>query len=189
MVQHRPDLFRALILANVLAPDPENDRYRQLLVWAKERGKAKIVRALEGVGPEKQRWSAEDSLAFSKLAISASDDVPDMVYDLMLPALMYDPTLTMGDIRSFNKGMSVSLHALQPEYEQYDYDALGYDYPVPVTFVQGAGDRVSPEGLAREYFDAVRAPRTQFFTVAGVGHLVEFADPERFLSILRTSIE
>ena len=131
MVQRRPDLFRALIGANVLAPDPGNERYQQLLTWAREKQKTKIVRGLEHLGPEKHRWPAKDSLAFSKLAITASTDVPDMVYDLMLPALMYDPTLTMGDIRSLNKGMSVSLQALQPEYRLYDYDHLGQTIRCP----------------------------------------------------------
>ena len=186
MVQRRPDLFRALIGANVLAPDPGNERYQQLLTWAREKQKTKIVRGLEHLGPEKHRWSAKDSLAFSKLAITASTDVPDMVYDLMLPALMYDPTLTMRDIRAFGRGMSVSLRVLQPEYENYDFASLGFDYGVPVTFVQGAGDRISPVGLAQQYFDAIRAPRKQFVTVTGAGHLVEFADPGRFLSTLRT---
>lgn len=189
MVRRRPDLFLALIAANVLAPDPDDERYRQLLAWAQDTGKKKVVRALERVGAGHGRWSPEDSLAFSKLAIAASDDVPDMVHDLMLPALMYDPTLTMRDIRSFEKAMSVSLHALQPEYEDYDYAALGFDYGVPVTFVQGSGDRISPEGLARRYFDTIHAPRKRFLTVTGAGHLVEFVDPAQFLSALRTSIE
>lgn len=189
MVRRRPDLFRALVAANVLAPDPDDERYRQLLRWAQDAGKTRAVRALERVGADHRRWSPEDSLAFSKLAIAASDDVPHMVYDLMLPALMYDPTLTMRDIRSFDTAMSVSLHALQPEYEDYDYASLGFDYGVPVTFVQGAEDRISPPGLARQYLDAIRAPRKQLVTVAGAGHLVEFADPARFLSVLRTSIE
>src|SRR5699024_4539331 len=139
--------------------------------------------------PEKERWSAKGSLAFSKLAITASTDVPVMVYDLMLPASMYDPTLTMGDIRSFDQGSPVSLQAHQPEYELSAYDPLGSDYPLPVPLVQGAGDRVSPEGLTRKYFDSIRAPRKEFFTVADAGHRVEFADTDRFLSVLRPSIE
>jgi len=187
MVRRRPGLFRGFVAANVLAPDPDDERYSQILRWAQDSGRKRTVRALERIGSDHRRWSSADSLAFSKLALAASDDVPDMVYDLMLPALMYEPTLTMRDIRAFDRAMSVSLRVLQPEYEDYDFASLGFDYEVPVTFVQGAGDRISPVGLARKYFDAIRAPRKQFVTVTGAGHLVEFADPGRFLSTLRTS--
>ena len=54
--------------------------------------------------------SAGDSVAVSKAVIRVSRDVPDMVYDIMvydimLPALMYDPTLTMAGIRAIDRGM------------------------------------------------------------------------------------
>lgn len=189
MVRRRPELFGGFIATNVLAPDPHGERYRDLLASAQESNSTKAIRTLERIGPDQHRWSPEDSLAFSKLAIALSQDVPDMVYDLMLPALMYDPTLTMRDIRAFDEAMTTSLQVLQPEYQDYDYAALGHEYAVPVTFVQGAGDRISPAGLARRYFEAISAPQKRFLTIAGAGHLVEFADRAQFLSVLRTSIE
>src|SRR5699024_7868709 len=77
MVKRRPDLFRALIAANVLAPDPDDERYRQLLARVQNAGRKKAVRTLQRIGAEQSRWSPQDSLAFSKLAIAASNDVPD----------------------------------------------------------------------------------------------------------------
>lgn len=187
MVQRRPDLFTTFVAANVLAPDPEHESFRIVHEHAQQRRDRRVLRDLQRIGPDSARWSPEESLRFSKLAIRASVGVPDMVYDLMLPALMYDPELSMSDIRAFDRGMTKSLHALQPEYESFDFDALGYEYPVPVVIVQGAADVISPVSAARHHFQRIQAPKKRFVEVEGAGHLVEFADRARFLSELRTT--
>lgn len=81
--------------------------------------------------------------------------------------------------------MKASLHALQPEYRAFDFDALGYDWALPYVVVQGASDLVSPVTAARSYFDRITAPATHFIEVGGAGHLVEFADRSRFLAEMR----
>ncbi|MEC3914451.1 alpha/beta fold hydrolase [Nocardia sp. CDC160] len=184
MAKRRPELFTAFIAANVLAPDPEHEGFRLVYERADRR---RDRRALQRIGPDSTRWSPEESLRFSKIALRASVGAPDMVYDLMLPALMYDPELSMSDIRAFDRGMTVSLHALQPEYESFDFDGLGYDYAVPVVIVQGAADLLSPPSVARRHFQRVQAPRKRFVEIEGAGHLVEFADRSRFLAELRTT--
>jgi pimeloyl-ACP methyl ester carboxylesterase len=103
-----------------------------------------------------------------------------MVYDLMLPAFMYDPTLSLSDIRAIDRGMTCSLSALQPEYSQFDFDALGWTYDIPYVVVQGAADLLSPVAAARRHWERIVAPDKAFIEVDGAGHLVEFIDVERF---------
>ncbi|KJZ70851.1 hypothetical protein HIM_09765 [Hirsutella minnesotensis 3608] len=187
MVKRRPDLFTTFMAANVLAPDPEHESFRIVHEHAQRRRDRRVLRDLQRIGPDPARWSPEESLRFSKLAIRASVGVPDMVYDLMLPALMYDPGLSMSDIRAFDRGMTKSLYALQPEYESFDFDALGYEYSVPVVIVQGAADVISPASVAGRHFQRIQVPKKRFVEIEGAGHLVEFADRSRFLSELRTT--
>lgn len=185
IARRRPELVSSFVAANVLTNEPGDEGYRLVMDWAERRGDRHAIRDLQRLGPDSHQWSPGDSLTFSKIAIKASEGVPDMVYDLMLPALMYSPDYTMGDIRQLEKGMALALHELQPEYNAYDFDALGWDYEVPVAIVQGEGDLISPVVLARRHFDRMRAPHKQFVTVPGAGHLVEFAARERFLTILK----
>lgn len=184
MAKRRPELFSAYVAANVLTNEAGDDGYKLVVEAAERHGDRRAIRDLQRLSPHSQRWSPEESLAFSKAAITVSEGVPDMVYDLMLPALMYSPDYSMRDIRQLSKAMAHALNELQPEYRDYDFDTLGWDYEIPVTIVQGEGDLISPVVSARRHFHRIHAPRARFVTVPGAGHLVEFAARERFLSIL-----
>jgi pimeloyl-ACP methyl ester carboxylesterase len=185
IARRRPDLFTALVAANLGAADSAHESYR-LAHEAASRGRDRRTLArLNRIGPDPATWSPRDAEAVAKAAIRVSRDVPDMVYDLMLPALMYDPTLTMAGIRAIGRGMRHSLEALQPQYANFDFDALGWDFAIPYVAIHGEGDLVSPLAPARRHIERVRSPRTRFVAVPGAGHLVEFAAPARFLTELR----
>ncbi|MFJ6194979.1 alpha/beta fold hydrolase [Micromonospora sp. NPDC092111] len=184
MAKRRPDLFTAYVAANVYAADSPRESHRLTREAAGLRGDRRTLSRLDRIGPDPARWSPHDAEAVSKAAIRVGQGVPDMVYDLMLPALMYDPTLTMADIRAVDRGIRHSLRALQPEYGRFDFDALGWDFAVPYVAIHGEGDLVSPLGSARRHAGLVRSPWTRFVTVPTVGHLVEFAARDRFLAEL-----
>jgi hypothetical protein len=74
---------------------------------ARTNGARTVIRKLEEIGPDPRAWTADQSQTQSKLAVRMSSDAPNMVYDRMLPALMYDPTLTMQAIRKIDEGMRV----------------------------------------------------------------------------------
>jgi pimeloyl-ACP methyl ester carboxylesterase len=185
MARRRPDLFAAYIAANVFAPTSAAESYRQTLAHARRSGDRRRVGTLESIGADPTKWRPQQTEDVSKFAIKASPGVPDMVYDLMLPALMYAPDLSMSDIRALDRGMKASLKALQPEYSHFDFDALGYDYALPYVIVQGASDLVSPTTAAADYFQRITAPDKDMIEVQGSGHLVEFANRPRFLEIAR----
>jgi pimeloyl-ACP methyl ester carboxylesterase len=184
MAKRRPDLFTAYVAANVYASDSSRDSHRITSEAARLRGDRRTLSRLDRIGPDPAKWSPHDAETVSKAAIRVSRGVPDMVYDLMLPALMYDPTLTMADIRAVDRGMRQSLKALQPEYGTFDFDALGWDFAIPYVAIHGEGDLVSPVESARRHTTHVRSPWTRFVAVPDVGHLVEFAARDRFLTEL-----
>ena len=59
---------------------------------------------------------------------------------------------------------------------------------VPVIFIQGSEDLVTPTALAKRYFDMITAPDKQFVVLAGDGHLAIFRDTDAFLRVLDDSV-
>jgi len=51
-----------------------------------------------------------------------------------------------------------------------DLPAIGTDFAIPIFFVQGEQDLTAVPELAKTYFDSIKAPRKQFYLVAGTGH-------------------
>jgi pimeloyl-ACP methyl ester carboxylesterase len=176
----RPDLFSAFVATNLFAADGDAERWRVTRARAVESGDTRAVAELDAMGPDPHRWTADQAEGLNKRAAMATPDVPNMVYDLILPALLHDPTLSLSDVRAIDRGMRASTAALWPEYSRFDFDALGWAYDIPYVVVQGAADLVSPIAAARRHWDRVTAPDKEFIPVEGAGHLVEFVDVPRF---------
>src|SRR5690625_668693 len=180
MAHNAPELFSALVLTNVLAPDSLACSWVQTTDTARHARNRKAIRKLEQIGPDPRAWTAEQAQMQSKIAVKMSRAVPNMVYDLTLPALMYDPTLSMSDIRKIDQGMRTSLMALYPEYSSFPFAADDRVFEMPVMAVHGEQDLVSPISAAHDYISTLSTPRTTFIGVPEAGHLVEFAEPDKF---------
>jgi len=180
VASRRPDLFSAFVAANLFAADSAAEGWRAVRAHAVASGDVRGVAELDALGPDPREWTPGQAEDVNKRAIKATPEVPDMVYDLILPALMYDPTLSLSDIGAINRGMQRSLATLQPEYSRFDFDALGWAYEIPYVVVHGAADLISPVVAARRHWERIVAPDKAFIEVEGAGHLVEFVDVERF---------
>jgi pimeloyl-ACP methyl ester carboxylesterase len=51
-----------------------------------------------------------------------------------------------------------------------DLPSLGTDFKIPIYIVQGQDDLTALPGLAKAYFDSIKAPRKEFYLVQGTGH-------------------
>jgi pimeloyl-ACP methyl ester carboxylesterase len=183
MAARRPDLFHAYVGANQNSPHGDRESYRLTRDRALARRDHRGLRLLDAMGPEPGRWTAEQFQSLAKLAIRLGDDVPDMVHDLMLPALMFSPDYTMRDLKNLRSGMGLSLSALFAELVSVDLTHLG-EIPIPVSFVMGEGDIITPVSSARHFLTQLRAPAKHLTTVPRAGHLVEFSHPRETLTHL-----
>lgn len=179
MARNAPHLFSSLVLANVLGPDSAARSWALSMNAARRRGS---IRKLERVGQDPRAWTAEQSQIQSKIAVQMSKGAPNMVYDLMLPALMYDPTLSMSDIRKIDQGMKLSLTALYPDYSSFAFKSTDRVFEMPVLAIHGEQDIVSPISAAQDYIATITAPHTAFAGIPEAGHLVEFAASDQFLN-------
>jgi len=69
-----------------------------------------------------------------------------------------------------------------------DLPSLGLDFKLPLFFFQGAEDEVTMAPLAKEYFDAINAPRKEMVLLEGAGHFAVWTMPDVFLQELVTHV-
>jgi pimeloyl-ACP methyl ester carboxylesterase len=178
MASRRPDLYTAYVAANLFTPASRAESFRLAYEHAVRTRRRKAMATLDAIGRDVARWTPEEAETVSKLAIKASTGAPDMVFDLMLPALMYSPDYSMADIRAIQRGMRMSLHALHDNIEAVDIEALLSDFPLPFMAIHGARDIVNPLACVEAVVRRARAPRVELVVVPDAGHLVEFVAVE-----------
>jgi pimeloyl-ACP methyl ester carboxylesterase len=143
------------------------------------------LKSLQKMGNDKSRWTYKQFLAMNKLAINATKNVPHMVNDLMLPALLFAPNYTMNDIKAVQKGMEYSAKYLFKEIRDFNFDAVGYRFDMPFFVLQGESDIITPVESARNFVDRIQAPKKEFATISHAGHLAAFCNPHEFLMKIR----
>jgi pimeloyl-ACP methyl ester carboxylesterase len=59
------------------------------------------------------------------------------------------------------------------------------EFQVPVYFVMGHHDMVTPTSLARAYFDNLKAPKKRWYEFVRSAHFPFYEEPERFAEVMR----
>ena len=188
MAHKRPNLFHAYVGTEQSSPDSRGLTYRLTTEASQKINDKKGLALLRAMGSDDVNWTRQQFEAMIKLAIRASKNVPDMVKDIMLPALLFSPDYTMRDIKDMQKGMEFSMDQLFNELMSFDIRSLGYDFRLPFFIFQGEGDIITPVAKAKEYFDHITAPHKEFVLIAHAGHLAEFCNPDQFLHELRARV-
>lgn len=67
----------------------------------------------------------------------------------------------------------------------FDIQDLGLDYQVPVGFISGSDDWVTPTKLSQNYYNQITAPQKQFVQLDGCGHSPQYDSPKEFCDILK----
>jgi pimeloyl-ACP methyl ester carboxylesterase len=185
VAKHRPDLLHAYVGTDQnTGPAATALSYRLTLDWLRESGNARGARAIEAIGPDPERWTKRQTDTFMRWAIQANPSVPNMITDVILPALMSSPEHTMRDIRNMAKGMEESTAQWHDQFAAYDPLTLGTDFEIPFFIFQGDTDAVTPAAAARAYFDEITAPHKEFVLIERSGHLAMFTRPDQFLTQL-----
>ncbi len=60
--------------------------------------------------------------------------------------------------------------ALSGPLTKVDLSALGTTFKIPIYFIDGDSDLTAAPDLAKSYFDSIKAPEKQFYTLPGTGH-------------------
>jgi pimeloyl-ACP methyl ester carboxylesterase len=103
-------------------------------------------------------------------------------------ALIKAREYSLWDITKFVRGMSFSLQNLADNEGKNFWNLKAPDtaiaYRVPVFFITGENDRVTPLPLIRDYTAALQAPMKASFVIKNLGHFAFFKDSAQFSGIM-----
>jgi pimeloyl-ACP methyl ester carboxylesterase len=191
MVAARPDLFCAYVGTGqeVNKRRAEAWDYAEVLRRARLAQNSEAEKALLAIGAPlyrnsedlgvEQRWE-------SAFAVKSEQKFNSMDYVRNL----YPSDFTDKDMADRMKGSLASYRAVYGSKSDgpiFSVNLLAKPavFQVPMFFIQGQMDDVTPTSLVREYVRHIRAPRKSLVVIPGDGHLALMADPERFLKEMR----
>lgn len=101
------------------------------------------------------------------------------------PAFM--PDFSLLDWYNWRKGIAFSAKYLRgrdgPMFQR-DLASLGFEFSIPMFFIEGDEDYVTPSGPAEQYFKQIIAPQKDFEQFHGGDHFIPFDHPDQFLADL-----
>ena len=104
------------------------------------------------------------------------------------------PYMGIDDIRWFFKqlgplenviGLNQKLFDIIQKCDLRDY---GSEYTVPVGFISGSDDWVTPVKYSEDYYDYISAPEKDFAIIDGCGHSPQYDNPSEFCSTLKNML-
>jgi pimeloyl-ACP methyl ester carboxylesterase len=108
-------------------------------------------------------------------------------------ALLQAKEYSLLDISRFVRGMSFSLRRLAENEGEAFWRLKAPDpasgFQVPIFFVTGEHDRVTPLALIAEYENALKAPMKHSFVLKDAGHFAFFTDPLKFSAVMIDILE
>jgi pimeloyl-ACP methyl ester carboxylesterase len=92
------------------------------------------------------------------------------------------------DILKTLKGIEFCQNALLPKIEHLNLFKYEIDTSVPVHFIQGAKDAVTPAEVMQLYFESLDIPVKTLTIFHNSAHMPQFEEPEKFYQLLNTTI-
>ena len=173
MAQMRPDLFSAYIGTGqvVSLRKAMEQEYPSILDMARDRGNEQAVEELEAVGfpPYSNfndylipiRWAnAFDAVAPSKPGRRSTFAAIWAFFKLFV---LTDNSVREGIVFSQKLMLEPMLDEVVP--------GLGTDFEIPVIFIQGSEDKLSPTSMVRQYYYSIAAPEKKMIVLENAGHL------------------
>ena len=188
MVQKRPDLFAAYVGTGQVVNMVETERagLRETLRRAQAAGRTDAVQSLQGLGEppyddiqkmvKEREWAGIFNTP-SDAAFDKSWRNPDWFTkadsDERFKAWLFSNYIMYGQKRQNGPIMAVDLTQMAMEFR------------IPMIFIQGENDHITPASLVSEYERRITAPRKALVLLPGGGHNAVFAMKDAFLTVLR----
>ncbi len=174
MAKARPELFAAFLSTGQLVNGRENeaDSYRKLLELARAAKDAKAIGALEAMGAPP--WTnPRNPGQFRKISRSYEAKVTAAAPKVWFaPAAAYQTEKMQADYEAGEEYSWIQYVGMKGEGmgSTLDLYKLGTDFKIPVFMVVGEHDLTTTPEVAKRYFDAIKAPKKEFFLLPLTGH-------------------
>jgi pimeloyl-ACP methyl ester carboxylesterase len=168
--------------------------YASVLARARTAGDRKALEELEAMGAPP--WSGDDAIPrsyrFARLRVRFGDYWHGRT-DLWPVLLGYwmAPEYSLRDMYRLSRGLDVSGEAFFDEQPYAGLRSLGLRFDVPLYFVFGREDRVTPGALLEPYLERMEAPHKEIVWIDGAAHFPFMEAPDRFADLLvdRVSVD
>lgn len=187
--QKHPENVRAYIGVGQVVNMMETERvaYEQVMDEAKKAGNDKHLKILQSLGdyPPNEPELLLKLLPKIRKVQAAYDKGTDVGLGELLKTLKRSPSFQWGDLISFMRIMKVNrpLHLQLLSFDLRNYPS---SYEVPIHYILGETDTITPTSLAKAYYDGIHAPIKTISIVPQAGHNTMYEKPLEFTAMLRT---
>ena len=182
-----PDLFEAYAAVSQVV----NARRAEAISWqfaldgARRAGDKAREKRLRSLHPPGYDGRVKDLLFQRNCVAKYGGSFCDQAVDKALFRKYFEShEYSLGDLRRLKKGSVWSLAAMWVQHLDWDAIAQARSLAVPVTFLHGRCDRVTPAELVQEYFDQLQAPHKKLIWFERSGHCPLFEEPGLFQQTL-----
>jgi pimeloyl-ACP methyl ester carboxylesterase len=186
MIRQRPDLFTAFVgtgqIVSLFAQQEKQYEYTRSRAAASHN--EKVLTSLSQIGPPPYR----NLEAYRRFAEYFEPVKPqeDLASEGRLTDLLgVTPSLTIVDVYYWIKALRSGEELLNPTMMSEDLLKTAGVFSLPVFFIQGADDIITPTSLVSEYVSTIQAPVKNLKIVPGAAHFVMWTRPSEFLESLR----
>ncbi|MDR7855128.1 alpha/beta hydrolase [Tissierella sp.] len=112
------------------------------------------------------------------------------ISDRTTQMIIFSPYYSLKEISSFLKN-PFELQKPLMDYLVYDFDArdLVNEYQVPIYYILGEYDWVTPYENAQEYFETIVAPKKKSIVIENAGHMTMIDNPEEFSNAVKLVLQ
>ena len=185
MIEKRPDLFTAFIgtdtaVSWVAKQQVEYDYTRNRATALNDQ---KTLAALQKLGPPPY-LSLDRYRQFPRL-LPPEDDAS---ISRLIKLVFRSPRLSLTDMFGWYKGLRSGEEELTPVMISVDLRKTDTTFAVPIFFIEGENNIVSPTSLVSDYLSKIQAPMKRLQIVPGASYFVIWAHPTEFLNFLREDL-
>lgn len=184
MAKQRPDLFFAYVGTGQVNDLPRSvaAEFARLQDRARVAQDVATLRMLTTIGPPPFKNMQQVGAFFEQSGKyqPASDGAAlnELKHSLLAPPPNYSLRDEVNRMRGF---VAVPPWSLYAELLGTQLAELGADFKIPVYFIQGGLDTVTPLAHAEEYFNAIDAPHKELAVLADGGHFAVWSRADAFL--------
>ncbi|HZX27529.1 MAG TPA: alpha/beta hydrolase [Telluria sp.] len=186
MAQARPEQFHAYVGSAQMVDPRDPAAYRAVLKTAAELGDTAGLATLQKIGAPP--WSDPRNAGIMRRLSrryekARTDPAPDAWWRPDPRYARYEEQFEQADDYSYLQFVGLKGNGMAAGI---DFNRKPKEYRLPLYFIQGAEDLVTPLAQTRSYVDSIKAPKKEFIVLPRTGHDPNPAMVEAQLRVLKT---
>jgi pimeloyl-ACP methyl ester carboxylesterase len=190
-VYRYPELYSGYISIGQVGDQSRAEKisYDYVLRKARELNDRKAIRKLEAIGspPYNDPHEALDKMTIQRKYVVRYGGAVKKgnLYAEAIKPIVFCKEYTFSDKINYLRGMSFSKKYLWDVIMKTNLFRLIPEQKVPVYILQGKSDYETTYSVAKDYFDALKAPVKRFFPFDDSAHSPNFEEPGKFEMVLQ----